>query len=170
VIATWLLACAPKPVPTEPAPPPIPLTALPMNGTVEHGVYRDATLPFSVRVPDGWTASPGATPSPLRVRLSNTDLGLRLEIWSYSTARADLPARPGCLWTFDDVGDYRVLTGTEEVRVATCTPDDPADPRVLATVVTRNGLRYHLEASIPEASFVAGKEAVRGVMDGIEWR
>ena len=27
-----------------------------------------------------------------------------------------------------------------------------------------------LDASIPEASFVAGKEAVRGVLDGIEWR
>jgi hypothetical protein len=170
VIGAWLLACAPKPVPTEPSAPPIPLTALPLNGIVDRGVYRDATLPFSVPVPAGWTAAPGAVPSPMRVRLSNADLGVRLEVWSYATPQAELPARPGCLWTFDDVGDYRVLGGSEELRVATCTPDDPSDPRLLATVVTKSGLTYHLEASIPETSFVAGKEAVRGLVDGIEWR
>ncbi len=170
MIALWLLACAPKPTETEPSKPPVPLTPLPMNGVVEQGVYRDASLPVTVRVPDGWTAAPGPMPSPLRVSLTNADLGLRVELWSYARRDAALPVREGCLWTFDDVGDYRVFGDTAEVRVATCTPDDPAAPRVLATVVERGGVTYHVEASIPETSFVAGKEAVRGVMDGIEWR
>ena len=170
MIVLWMFACAPKPAPTEPSKPTIPLTAIPMNGVIDHGVYMDATLPFSVRIPDGWTAAPGPTPSPLRVSLANVDLGLRVEIWSYARPEASLRTREGCLWTFDDVGDYRVFGGTEEVRVGTCTPDDPDDPRVLATVVERGGLTYHVEASIPETSFVAGKEAVRVVMDGIEWR
>jgi hypothetical protein len=141
-----------------------------MNGVIDQGVYRDASLPFSVRIPDGWTAVPGPTPSPLRVSLANALLGLRVEIWSYARPGEALREREGCLWTFDDVGDYRLFGGTEEVRVATCTPHDPADPRVLATVVERGGLTYHVEASIPEPSFVAGKEAVRVVVDGIEWR
>jgi hypothetical protein len=170
VIALWLIECAPKPAETEPSKkPPIPLTAIPLNGAVDHGVYKDSSLPLSVRIPDGWTAAPGATPSPLRVSLTNADLGLRVEIWSDPRACAALREREGCLWTFDDVGDYRVFDGAP-VRVATCTPDDPDDPRVLATQVERGGITYQIDASIPEASFVAGKEAVRGVLDGIEWR
>ena len=171
MIAVWMLGCAPKPATTEPSKKdPIPLTAIPLNGVVDHGVYKDASLPLTVRIPDGWTAAPGATPSPLRVSLANVDLGLRVEIWSNPRPGAALREREGCLWTFDDVGDYRVFDGAEPVRVATCTPDDPADPRVLATLVERGGLTYQIDASIPEASFVAGKEAVRGVLDGIEWR
>jgi len=171
VIAFWLLGCAPKPTETEPSKKaPISLTAIPLNGVVDQGVYKDASLPFTVRVPEGWTAAPGATPSQLRVSLANVDLGLRVEIWSDPHPGAALHEREGCLWTFDDVGDYRVFDGAEPVRVATCTPDDPADPRVLATVIERGGRTYQIDASIPEASFVAGKEAVRGVLDGIEWK
>jgi hypothetical protein len=170
VIAVWLLGCAPKPAATEPPKKsPIPLTAIPLNGVIDDGVYKDASLPLSVRIPEGWTAAPGAMPSPLRVSLANVDLGLRVEIWSDPRPGQALREREGCLWTFDDVGDYRVFDGREPVRVATCTPDDPADPRVLATLYERGGITYQIDASIPEASFVAGKEAVRGVLDGIEF-
>jgi hypothetical protein len=162
-----LLACGPKSRAPESSVEAPPLSPVALNGAVADGAYRDGALPLVVPIPEGWTAQPGPTPSALRVTLSNAALDVRLEIWSYPGADADLPEREGCRWTFDDEGDYRVFD--VPVRVATCTPDDPANARVLATIVVRDANSYHLEARIPEQSFVAGKNATLAIMRSIEW-
>ena len=66
-------------LPRTPAPRPVEVVRA---GTVQNGEYLDADWPIRMRVPEGWTATPGARDEPLRLSLREprTQVGLELPI------------------------------------------------------------------------------------------
>lgn len=171
ILLLTLLAC-PKPAPdpdsalvTEAPPPPIPPA-----GTFTEGTFLDVDLPFTVRVPDGWLPRVGNSPDALRVSLTDSVTGVRVEVWAFHEGPLQPRPRAGCTWTFEDTARYRALKVTGDILVATCTPDDPDGPRVLGYYLAHDGVSYHLESVIPEGRLLSGKAAADRIVGTLRYR
>jgi hypothetical protein len=139
-------------------------------GTVVDGVFHDAVHGITVRLPPGWSAEAGAADGALRVRLDGRGSNpTRVEVWRF--AGAELAPRPkeGCSWTFQDLGPYFGIPGTEDLVLASCTPDAAGAPRVFAWVVARGGATWQFEVHAPWARMLDGHREGAAVLQTIRW-
>ncbi|MDP2305978.1 MAG: hypothetical protein Q8P18_08115 [Pseudomonadota bacterium] len=166
-----LLAGCRKPF-LEPQPPLVetPTVAPVPTGRVTADVYVDGTFPLSVPVPKGWVATPGHDGGEVRVVLQDPDGDVTVTIaGTRGDALAPRPI-PGCTWTFIDAARYRAVKVRAEILAATCTPDDPDDPRVLAYVVSHEGMLWHVEGRVTPGRLRPGKADLDQVAGGVRFR
>ncbi len=171
VVALAAVGC-PKP---KPEPPPPLIATAPAPGSVPTGrvtgdTYVDGTYPISVAVPRAWTATPGADGGPVRVVLTDPDGDIVVTLArTQGNTLAPRPL-PGCTWTFQDAARYRALKVRGEVLAATCTPDDPDAPRILAYVVALEGSLWHIEGEVTPGRLLEGKVDLDAVAGGVRFR
>lgn len=153
--------------PLEPLPPSGPAEAA--AGVIAGGTFEDATWPLKVPIPEGWTARPGQADSPLRLSAEHALTRARVEVFALPAGSVEPPPRAGCAWDFVDTGRYRGLSVTDEVTVATCTPDEPSAPHVFAVLLLRPELTWSLTVSAWPEQMVAGKEAGEALLRGVRF-
>lgn len=176
MIWLWLLACAtcrpPEPAsPTErrrAARPPRQVLTEPA-GEIRGGRFIDAGRPFSLAVPPGWEALPGTREGRLRLGLRHLESGARVRIYASAPGPLDPVPRRGCTWTFEADGRFRALPDAGEVRVATCTPDDPEGDHIFAYLLIRSGWLWQLEVHAPSEGMVQAKDAGDQVLRSLRW-
>ncbi len=164
------LACVKKPMLppdtatlTAPVEKPRPMPA----GKVMDGLYVDANYPLAVRVPDEWVVTLGAGAAETRMTLLNP--ATKVEIVFYAWVGDPTPRpHPGCAWSFTDIGHYRVVRVREAILTATCTPENPDDPRIIAYFVARDGVAYAAEEVLPPGTLTTGRDAADAILAG--WR
>ncbi len=159
----------------KPSVPPPPLVQAPAvapvpTGRLQGDTYVDGTWPLIVPVPPGWTAEIGEDGSVERVVLADPDGDVRVTI--AATPGDTLAPRPlpGCAWTFQDVGRYRAVKVRDAVLAATCTPDEPDAPRIIAYVVAQEGVLFHVEGRVPQGRLRAGKADLDVVVGAMRFR
>lgn len=165
-----LVACKKAPAPPPPLVGPPASSAPPPSGAVVDGVFHDATHGLTIRLPPGWTAEVGADAGELRVRLDGRGANpTRVEVWRFPGA--DLSPRPksGCAWTFQDLGPHHGVPGSEDLMLASCTPNAPAADRVFAWMTTRGGATWQLEVHAPWARMLEGHDEGAAVLQTIRW-
>lgn len=169
-----VLAGCPKPIPVDEAPPPLDAPeaapAVPEAGALVEGTYTDEDLPFTLPVPEGWEARIGAREDGLRVSLSDPETGTEVEVWTFKGGGTEPRRRGECAWTFSDSGRYRAPRVAADITVATCTPDDPDRPRVLAWILVHDDITYEIDAIIPEGALGAGRAKAEGVVGSVRFR
>ena len=118
---------------------------------------------------EGWSGQPGATDDPLRIRLEHASSGASLEIRGLPANDLQPRVRAGCEWGYTEEGLYSRLRVTGDVRVATCLPEDPGAPRVLATLTHQVGLDWHLELLVPQGYLGPAKTAADELMSTVRF-
>lgn len=171
ILSLLLLVGCPKPT-TEARPPLIETHAVvPVpTGRVDQAVYVDSLYALSVAVPKGWVATPGSNGGDVRVVLQDPEGDLIVTI---AGTRADTLAPrplPGCTWTFTDAARYRAVKVRTEVMAATCTPDNPEHPRILAYMVAHEGMVWHVEGKITPGRLGPAKVDLDLAAGGIRFR
>lgn len=167
-----LLAChkrVPEPDPALVAPVVSDPAARTPAGVVRDGVWTDALYPFSLAVPPGWTAVPGADPS-LRLTLQDPATGTVVEVRAVPGSGAGPTPRPGCTWDFVDTARYRVLHLPVPITVATCSPAVPDEARVLGWYFGDVEVSWQVEAAIPNGALDAGVRGVEGMLGSVRLR
>ena len=169
ILLGLLLACH-KPAPPPPlVEPDVSVTAPALAGDIRGGVFQDRRYPVSVALPEGWTGSVGTEPSPMRLTAAHAATGAVVQVITLPQGASAPLSRPGCSWTFVDVGRYRDLTVATDVTVATCTPRDPTGPRVFAVLTQREGFTLDLELSVPNLQLAAGRAAGELLLRGVRF-
>ncbi|MFN7145383.1 MAG: hypothetical protein ACK4YP_16540, partial [Myxococcota bacterium] len=69
-----------------------------------------------------------------------------------------------------DTARYRAVRVPHAVLAATCTPDDPDQPRVLTYVIAQDGVLFHVEGRVPQGRLRAGKIDLDAVVGGVRFR
>ena len=161
-----LLGCPPKTTPvTEPEVVAPPVAEEAGAGTVVDGRFSDVRYDFSIGVAEGWSAEVWPDTGALRVRLVHAETGTMMEAWAFEH-RIDSPAPRGdCVWSFIDEGHYREVLRPR--RVASCTPNNPSEPRILAWMMEQGGMTWQLELHIPVTQLHAGRVAGEAVLSTI---
>lgn len=136
-------------------------------GQVVDGVFHDASLPLAVPVPPGWTVEVGSARAALRCAFEHVQTDTRVEIWSFPGASSTPRPRAGCAWTFQAEGRFANPFPDRDVRVATCTPDQPDSPLVLGTYLSWEGMSIHAEAIVPRGRLMPGRLAAEELVSGI---
>lgn len=172
-LAALLLAGCPKPR-TEAAPalvrdPELAAAELPA-GSIRDGVYTDRRWPLSVPILPGWTAQLGTESAVERLVLADPDGDVRVTIAATAETEARPRPLPGCAWEFVDASRYRAVRVRDPVVAATCTPEDPNAPRVLAYVVAQSGVVFHVEGRVPNGRLQAGKTDLDALVGGIRFK
>lgn len=172
-LAALLLAGCPKPR-TDAAPAlvqdAVPAEAGLPAGRIQDGAYVDGRWPLSVPIPSGWTAQVGAESAAERLVLADPDGDVRVTVAATAGTEARPRPLPGCAWDFVDASRYRAVRVPDAVVAATCTPEDPNAPRVLAYVVAQEGVVYHVEGRIPNGHLQAGKADLDTLVGGVRFR
>lgn len=153
-------------LPRTPAPRPVEVVRA---GTVQNGEYLDADWPIRMRVPEGWTATPGARDEPLRLSLREPRTQVGLELRIYADGPVGPRSREGCAWTFETEGHFRAVRVADPVVVATCTPDEPLAPRVLGYYFKRGEAVYALESVLPVGHLIDGKSMADDAVGGVRF-
>lgn len=157
---------APPPGTASPAAPP----PLEPAGAVVDGVFHDARYGLTVRLPPGWTASPGTEDSAMRVRLDGRGASpTRVELWRFGEPALRPRDRSGCSWTFEDVGPYFGVPGAEDILLATCTPEAPTEPRVFAWITVMGAATWQLEVHAPSTRMLDAHDEGAAVLATIRW-
>ena len=136
---------------------------------VVNGPWRDLETGLALDVLEGWSGRPGPVDSPLRIRLEHASSGASLEIRGLPPSDLQPRVRAGCEWGYTEEGIYSRLRVTGEVRVATCLPEDPGAPRVLATLTHQVGFDWHLELLVPQGYLGPAKTAADELMSTIRF-
>jgi len=166
-----LLAGCPKLV-SEAQPPLVEtpsVTTVP-TGRVTGDGYVDGTFPLTVAVPRGWVATPGTDGNDVRVVLQDPEGDVTITIAGTRGDTLTPRPLPGCTWTFVDAARYRAVKVRAEVLAATCTPEDPDAPRILAYVVGNEGMVWHVEGKVTPGRLRAGKVDLDVVAGGVRFR
>ena len=169
ILLLLLLACRKPGEPPEVYVPGSSESAPSPAGQISGGVYQDQRFAVSVPLPEGWTGAVGAEPSPLRFTATHATTGAVVQLVTLPAGAGVPLARPGCSWTFVDVGRYRDLTVASDVTVATCTPKDPTGPRVFAVLTPRDGFTLDLGLSVPNTQLAAGRAAGQILLRGVRF-
>lgn len=170
----WLLACRHK-GPEEPiliVPPPAPKPAEAPHapsGTVAGGEYADGEYSFRLDVPEGWKVDVGTTGDAYRVGIEEPTTHARLEVRVWLDGEVGPRPRPDCDWNFEVEGHFRVVRVADPVVVATCTPKDPDDPRILGYYFERGGRVYGLEERIPAGALAPAKPTLDDAVGGLRF-
>ena len=169
-----LLACprrAPEPLelPEEVSGDVVELNEEPSAWRVVNGPWTDQETGLHVDVLEGWSGQPGEANAPLRIRLDHVSSGARLEIRVYPENGLVPRERVGCAWSYVEEGSYSTLRVTGEVRVASCLPDDPGAPRVLATRARQDERDWHFELLVPQGYLAPSKTAADELMATIRF-
>lgn len=165
-----LVACR-KPA-LEPAPallPTDPALEAPA-GRLEGGTYVDNRWPLAVPVPPGWRATIGPADAEERLTLDAPSGGTQILFAATAGTRLEPRPRDGCTWTFADVARYRVARVPVPVLAATCTPDEPGAPRVLAYAIPHGDGILHVECRLPPGQLHAGKAALDALLGQVRLR
>lgn len=145
----WLLlACHHREPQALPILPPIVFPSLPPAGGIVDGRYQDNVWPFSIEIAPGWQTEIGAVGDALRVRILDPSTGAALEVRAWRPPQTLPIERADCALTFLDKGTYRAAP-VPGALVATCTPHQPARPRIMGYYFTIGDSSYHLEQVIP---------------------
>ena len=139
-----------------------------LAGTVTDGVFVDVRYGFQLPVPQGWTANPGRDAAALRVSLTDAQTGTVVELWALSDMGGTLRRRADCDWTFEDTARYRSVGMSEPVTTGTCTPHDPADPRVYGWLLPGARVGVQAEIHVPVDHQVDGRRRGEQVLRGLE--
>lgn len=165
------LAGCPKPKPDTPDLLREPEVAAPSPaGRMADGVYLDGRWPLSVPVPEGWTAQVGVADDEERVSLADPEGDVRVTVAAVAGGEGSPRELPGCDWAFVDQARYRAVRVRDPVVVATCTPEDPNAPRVLAYIVAQEGVVFHVEGHVPNGRLRAGKADLDTIVGRIRFR
>jgi len=124
---------------------------------------------FTLAIPPGWQATVGDEASALRVTLHHAATGARVEVWTFSGVELRPRPRAACRWTFTDSGPYGPLGLQQPVVTANCMPDDPAQPRVFATILGRRGRTWQFETHAPGRALGEAIDAADAVLATAEW-
>jgi hypothetical protein len=167
-----LLGCpaqvpSPQPYGTEQASPE---TVQDLAGKIRDGVFRDEKHGWELSIPEGWVAYPGPRGGLMRVAVDRVASDVRVEVWVFP-GTADLSARQreGCFWSYQSEGHFTALLGGGPVYTATCVPDDPARPRIFATITRREGKTLQVEVHAPAEMLVEAKRAGDALTRGLVW-
>jgi hypothetical protein len=170
-VIVLLLGCRHRPV--EPPPPLVPMEVAVAGapaGTVEGGLFTDAAWPFTISVPEGWTATPGVAGGATRVTLADTLTGTTVQVL-VAPGREPGPApRDDCDWDFVDTARYRVLHLNRPVTIATCTPHAPDGPHRLGWYVADGDLAWTIEASVPRGGLADVRPTLEPMLGTIRLR
>lgn len=163
--------------PALPAPPPVEAVSpggasgpeLARAGSVHASAYQDGSYPYSVAVEEGWVSRPGAADAALRAVFEHVPTGTRLEVWVFHEAPTHPRPRGGCEWIYADTGAYEALRVPGAGDVATCLPDDPAEPLVLGSYLVRDATAYHFELLVPPGRLIQGRRAADSLLSGVRF-
>lgn len=142
---------------------------VPASGVLVDGRFVDAVHGMSIMMQAGWKAELGSFNDALRLRLLHQESGAVLELWAFSARLAAPAPRPDCTWQFQDQGLYTTIPSSELQMVATCTPDDPLEPRVLAWLVMQGPTTWQVELHTPADGFMAARQAGATVLQTIRF-
>ncbi len=136
------------------------------SGALVNGIWQDSEFPWTLRLPPDWEVLPGRSGANPRVTLIHRESRARIEVSAW--ANGDLGPRPrtGCSWSFEDVGGYRALAIAGPVKVATCSPDDARDARILGYFLVEAGTAYDIEAVLPPGRLIDGKDTTDAILGG----
>lgn len=137
---------------------------IPASGALVGGRFVDAVYGLSIMMHAGWKAELGSFNDALRLRLLHQESGAVLELWAFSARLAAPAPRPDCTWQFQDQGLYTSIPSSELQMVATCTPDNPLEPRVMAWLVTQGPTTWQVELHTPADGFTAARQAGEPVL------
>ncbi|GDX81204.1 hypothetical protein LBMAG42_30150 [Deltaproteobacteria bacterium] len=173
LISFEIAACRPRAAPlalVREADSSAPTSAAEPSGSFTNGTWTDARFPWSLHVPPGWDVLPGAEGSNPRLTLVHTESRARVEVSASPNGILGPRARRGCTWAFEDVGGYRALAVPGQVKVATCSPEDARDARVLGYFIVDQGIAYDIEAVLPPGRLLEGKEVTDTMVGGFRLR
>jgi len=141
-----------------------------LAGEVREGRFRDRRHGWELPIPEGWVAYPGPEAGLMRVAVEKVATAVRVEVWVFSGG-GDLSARrrEGCFWSYEDQGHFTALEGAGPIHTATCIPDDPAGPRIYASITRRAGQILQVEVHAPADRLVAAKEEGDALTRGLIW-
>jgi hypothetical protein len=176
-LALALAAACPGPRgrPVDPladAPFPPPRTSASQSGIVRGNgekpqTFSDSRYPISIAVPEGWVAEVQEESGPFRVAITEMSTQTRVELWVFLEG-GDLPAkREGCHWSFRDTNASEMLSVPVPVQVATCTPDQPSGPHILADRFVLAGAAYEIDVIIPVGRLAEGYAAATEMLAGV---
>ncbi|MFT5684407.1 MAG: hypothetical protein ACI8RZ_005348 [Myxococcota bacterium] len=156
-----LLACPPKTPDVVIAEPTQDVTE-PGAGRIEDGRFVDAQYDLSIAVPTGWSADIWPGSGPLRVSITHTETGARVEAWAFEQRLVQPAPRGSCAWSFIDTGAYREVLRPR--MVASCTPADPSEARISAYILDRGAISWQLELHVPAEHLSAGRRACEALL------
>ncbi len=163
--------------PKQAAPPPIAPALLQdaallprVAGHVVDGEYTDGRFPLTLTLPPGWTAVVGEDDRPERLTLTSPDSYARVVIATLPEEQLQPRRMEGCSWTFTDTSRYRAPKVVGAILAATCTPDRPGDPRVLAYIRTHAGSTWHIEGTLTPGHLREAKAELDAVAGAVRFR
>lgn len=145
-------------------------TAAAPSGAVLNGVWQDSEFPWTLRLPPDWEVVPGSHGGNPRVTLIHRESRARIEVSAWPDGELGPRPRRGCSWSFEDVGGYRALAIAGPIKVATCSPDDARDARILGYFLLEPGTAYDIEAVLPPGRLIDGKDATDAVLGGLRFQ
>lgn len=145
-------------------------TAAAPSGAFANGTWADARYPWSLHVPPGWEVLPGAEGANPRLTLVHTESRARVEVSVAPDGSLGPRPRRGCTWSFEDVGGYRAMAVPGPIKVATCSPEDARDARVLGYFILDQGVAYDIEAVLPPGRLLQGKDVTDTLVGGFRLR
>lgn len=139
-------------------------------GVVTGSVFHDQQLGLTLRLPTSWTPTVGAMDGALRLRaVSDRAPETILEVWRRPAGTPAPFPRAECTWTFIDDGPHLGLPGTEELTLATCTPEAPAEPRVYAWITERGDDLWQFEITAPWPRLLDAQREGAAVLSTVRW-
>lgn len=137
------------------------------SGLVHDGVFTDETYGLSVPLLEGWVAEAGPSSGLMRVAMRHVSTDTLAEFWVFEGQTLTPRLREGCEWTFQDAGRSHSIS--ENVLVALCTPDDPADRRVFGTLFLVDDYVVQIETHAPNDALIEGKDAADRIIRQVRW-
>jgi hypothetical protein len=139
------------------------------HGVVEGAQFEEHIFGLSLQAPAGWRLAPGPQAGALVVSVRDSQTGALLEAWHFSGEASEPRPRAECLWSTADTGRYGGLRLAEAFTAATCVPEDPLGPRVLAYIVVHPGGTWQLELHLPQAALIEGKERAEALLETVRF-
>lgn len=161
-----MLGCPPKTPEVIPPEPAAVEVAAPKSGAIEGGRFIDRRHDLSVAVPEGWRAEVWPDAGPLRVSIHHEETGAWIEAWAFEQRLLQPAPRGDCSWDFIDSGTYREVLRPR--MVASCTPDNPGEPRVSAYILDRGAVTWQLELHVPPEKLSAGRRACEALLSSAQ--
>ena len=161
-----LLGCPPKTPAVVVSEPTEEAITAPVSGRVENGRFVDRRHDLSVAIPEGWHAELWPDAGPLRVSIHHEETGAWIEVWGFEQRLQQPAPRGSCSWDFIDTGTYREVLRPR--LVASCTPEDPSEPRISAYLFDRVAVTWQLELHVPPEEFSAGRRACEVLLSSVQ--
>ena len=161
-----LLGCPPKTPAMVVSDVAAEVETVPVSGRVEDGRFVDQRHDLSVAIPEGWRVELWPDTGPLRVSIHHEETGAWIEAWAFEQRLQQPAPRGSCSWDFVDTGTYRELLRPR--MVASCTPDDPSEPRVSAYLLDDGAVTWQLELHVPPEAFSAGRRACEALLSSVQ--